>query len=148
MSHAEPLLVRLLLRTHEGAMHNRLGRCWMFDGPVNEDGYGVIGTGVGKATALAHRALYELLVGPIPDGYELDHLCVTPGCVRPSHLEPVTHAENLRRIAGRRNGLCGKGLHRLEGSNLMTSKTTSRCRACRTAWRQANKKDRKVPSAC
>lgn len=45
----------------------------------------------------AHRALYELLVGPVPDGYELDHLCRNTGCVRPAYMEPVTHAENMRR---------------------------------------------------
>jgi hypothetical protein len=45
----------------------------------------------------AYRAGYELLVGPIPDGLELDHLCKNPNCVRPDHLEPVTHRENVRR---------------------------------------------------
>ena len=46
----------------------------------------------------AHRFAYELLVSPIPDGLELDHLCRNTLCVNPVHLEPVTHAENLRRM--------------------------------------------------
>ncbi|MDI1290656.1 MAG: HNH endonuclease [bacterium] len=49
----------------------------------------------------AYRVVYLLLVGPIPDGYELDHTCVTPMCVWPAHLEPVTHAENQLRIRAR-----------------------------------------------
>jgi len=45
----------------------------------------------------AHRFAYELLVGPIPEGMDLDHVCGVRLCVWPEHLEPVTHAENLRR---------------------------------------------------
>jgi hypothetical protein len=45
----------------------------------------------------AHRLAYEWLVGSVPLGLELDHLCGTPRCVNPDHLEPVSHAENMRR---------------------------------------------------
>lgn len=45
----------------------------------------------------AHRAMYEQEVGPIPEGLTLDHLCRQPACMRPDHLEPVTHATNLQR---------------------------------------------------
>ena len=62
---------------------------------VNADGYGTFWDGERKR--LAHVVAYELFVGPVPDGRELDHLCRVPACVRPTHLEPVTHAENLRR---------------------------------------------------
>lgn len=44
-----------------------------------------------------HRVLYEAVRGPISPGLHLDHLCRTPPCVRPSHLEPVTNAENIAR---------------------------------------------------
>lgn len=47
--------------------------------------------------AMAHRVAYELLVGAIPDGLQIDHLCRNPLCVNPAHLEPVTNAENARR---------------------------------------------------
>lgn len=54
----------------------------------------------------AHRVAYELLVGPVPDGLELDHLCRVPLCVNPAHLEAVTRSENVRRgYAARRTGL-------------------------------------------
>lgn len=45
----------------------------------------------------AHRWAYEHLVGQIPEGMVLDHLCGHRDCVNPSHLEPVTVAENNRR---------------------------------------------------
>jgi hypothetical protein len=46
---------------------------------------------------MAHRFAYELLVGPIPEDLELDHLCRVRHCVNPAHLEPVTHLENILR---------------------------------------------------
>lgn len=52
---------------------------------------------VGGKTLLAHRYVYTIEVGPIPDGHHLDHLCEVPLCVRGDHLEPVTPAENTRR---------------------------------------------------
>ncbi len=45
----------------------------------------------------AHRTAYEIWVGPIPDGHEVDHTCHNKLCINPAHLEAVTHPENLRR---------------------------------------------------
>jgi hypothetical protein len=50
----------------------------------------------------AHIAHWRQIKGPVPKGLELDHLCRIPACIRLDHLEPVTHAENLRRGAGTR----------------------------------------------
>jgi hypothetical protein len=69
--------------------------CWVWVLTLNENGYGHAG---GKA----HRRYYERLVGPIPAGLELDHLCNVRACVNPDHLEPVTHADNIRRAIERR----------------------------------------------
>lgn len=74
--------------------------CWLWTGATNERGYGHI-VRAGRFVQ-AHRAAYELAGGEIPEGLVLDHLCREPRCVRPSHLEPVTHRENLAR--GRRGG--------------------------------------------
>ena len=64
--------------------------CWMWTG-LTQGGYGKWN---GRH---AHRIVYELLVGEIPPGLELDHLCRVAGCVNPEHLEPVTGEENRRR---------------------------------------------------
>jgi hypothetical protein len=88
--------------------------CWLFVGARNRDGYGSFSLG-GKVRS-AHRVAYEVLVGPVPHGLELDHArCQTPACCNPSHLEPVTHRENMLRgktnciMAARAKSVCPKG---------------------------------------
>lgn len=70
--------------------------CWIWNGPPwSRAGYcRVILNG---KTRLAHRAMYEQEVGPIPRGLTIDHLCRQTSCVNPSHLEPVTRKINSRR---------------------------------------------------
>lgn len=70
--------------------------CWIWTGKKGSKGYGLAHVDGGRQ-AQAHRVAYELLVGPIPDGLEIDHTCNVRPCVNPDHLEPVTHAENVRR---------------------------------------------------
>lgn len=69
--------------------------CWLYLGALQGKGYGLIS--VVAKDVKAHRFAYESVVGPIPDGLSLDHLCRNPQCVNPAHLEPVTHLENVRR---------------------------------------------------
>jgi hypothetical protein len=47
-----------------------------------------------------HRIIYQHLVGPVPEGQQLDHICRVRCCVNPAHLEPVTQRENIVRGIG------------------------------------------------
>jgi hypothetical protein len=75
--------------------------CWLWSAGTSPLGYGILY--FDGSNRLAHRIAYEMLVGPIPKGLELDHLCRVRCCVNPDHLEPVPHAENVRRspVVGR-----------------------------------------------
>lgn len=69
--------------------------CWLWRGYLRRDGYGA--TSIKGANRYVHRVAYELLVGPIPEGLHIDHLCRVPACVNPLHLEAVTNHENVLR---------------------------------------------------
>lgn len=71
------------------------GECWQWLAYIHPGGYGRFR--VGRRVVQAHRWAYECLVGPIPGGLEIDHLCRNRACVNQDHLEPVTHEENVRR---------------------------------------------------
>jgi HNH endonuclease len=69
--------------------------CWLWTASLGTHGYGQIYF-EGKPRH-AYRVAYELFIGPVPGDLELDHLCRVRACVNPSHLEPVTHRENIMR---------------------------------------------------
>lgn len=71
--------------------------CWQWQGCTNGTGYGQIS--LDAKMRYAHRLAYELMVGPIPEGLVIDHLCRNKGCVNPDHLEAVTtEVNNARRV--------------------------------------------------
>jgi len=83
----------ILSRTMQDVVFEPMSGCWLFaKGAI---GYPIIWNGA--YTEFAYHRLYVELVGDIPRGLQLDHVCCNPGCVNPEHLEPVSGAENMRR---------------------------------------------------
>lgn len=77
-----------------------LDACWLWTGKMDgKRQYGAFRYKRDGAVhyKIAHRLAYELLIGPIPEGLVIDHLCRNGRCVNPDHLEPVTNRVNLRR---------------------------------------------------
>ncbi|MFE2047929.1 HNH endonuclease [Streptomyces sp. NPDC059459] len=138
-------------------------KCVIWTASYTGGGYG--GFWNGTRLVRAHRFAYELLVGPIPEGLALDHLCRVRRCVAPAHLEAVTHLENVRRgllfipragvPKGAREGVrrgmrpvathCPLG-HELTPENTYVGPATSdhpygrrRCRTCKNADKRASR---------
>lgn len=120
--------------------------CWLWARLVDWNDYGVVVvSGLHKK---AHRVVYEALVGEVPQGLELDHLCNIKRCINPNHLEAVTHKENIIRSfkrgrgAGRTHGdnLCMRG-HMLSKDNIYesTSPTGGYIRTCKVCKKVADK---------
>lgn len=110
--------------------------CWEWTAYRNDDGYGRFN--IDNTQRFAHRLAYQHLVGEVPEGTELDHLCGNRGCVNPEHLEPVTHRENVLRgnapaAQQARQTHCKRG-HELDGENLYVE-PNGRRRVCRTCKR-------------
>lgn len=68
--------------------------CWVWTGAKNRQGYG--NTSFRGQAIVVHRAMYEVYVGPIPEGYAVDHIaCSNKSCANPKHLRACTWSENL-----------------------------------------------------
>lgn len=130
--------------------------CMEWTAYKDRHGYGKANLGGRKGgVQFAHRISYTALMGEIPDGLVLDHLCRNTSCVRPTHLEVVPQMENVRRgQAGAhhaRKTHCPQG-HPYSGSNLyvrtLPSGTTNRiCRACKSAKERAARARKKEIAA-
>lgn len=115
---------------------NKGSSCWEWTGRRQREGYGTLGI------RKAHRMSYELHIGPIPDGLEIDHLCRNRACVRPDHLEAVTHQENVLRGVGAPARLARR-THCINGHPFTPQSTWlssawkgRRCRICATMLRR------------
>lgn len=125
----------------------RTETCWIWTAARSDTGYGNAWFG-GRCQG-AHRLVYEMLAGPIPDGLQLDHLCRNRACVRPDHLEPVTQRDNILRGSGPSAKAaamthCPRG-HEFTAENIyITPNGRRQCRAC--ARLREQKRPRRPPT--
>lgn len=116
-------------------LEKRPDGCWIFHGnDSNHSGHQR--WFVDGKRHLVHRWMYERMVGPIPDGLVLDHLCRNPPCCNPAHLEPVTERENTLRgmnphARNARKTHCMRGHAFDEKNTAITKQGYRQCRACR-----------------
>lgn len=119
--------------------------CWLWGGMITDKGYGAFSDQ--KRQRPAHRVAYELVVGPIPEGLDLDHLCRVRNCVNPGHLEPVTRRVNVLRGVGpsaqaAARDECANG-HRYTDESTYWYRGY---RMCKTCW-QVRRESKKLASA-
>lgn len=145
---------RMTLPAHFWAKVEKTDTCWNWTASRTA-GYGRFGDHRaakrnGYSTSLAYRIAWEDENGPVPEGLELDHTCNNTACVRPAHLEPVTHQENMRRRFERRE-TCPNG-HPVDPEYRVAHYDVDHGDRCLPCRRKANRESirrqraRKVPA--
>lgn len=117
--------------------------CWEWQGKRHIRGYGVVCHQ--DREYRAHRVFYEALIGPIPEGLDIDHLCRNRACVNPEHMEPITRAENVMRgmspaAQNARKTHCPKGHSLADAYGSPGRRECRTCRKARSAAARARKK--------
>lgn len=112
--------------------------CWVWRA-ANNGGYGRFQ--YYDKVAVAHRWAYEQMVGEIPDGLHLDHLCRNPSCVNPSHLDPVPSIVNIRRGNAVSRTHCRNGHeYAVSGQSVAIDSQGRRSKRCLECQRRASRK--------
>lgn len=124
--------------------------CWPAPGFVQDHGYAVVM--IDGERKYRHRLSYQLHVGPVPRGWEIDHACHSEAirlgtcadqddcehraCWNPAHLEAVSSRENSMRgnhplFAIARVGVCRRGHDQNDPANVYAYRDGKRrCRRC------------------
>src|SRR5690242_10059103 len=87
------LIARMTFAARLSSMAKPRGRCWPWPGTVTRRGYGQVKER--GRVFLAHRRVYEHLIGPVPPGCDVHHLCHNKSCVNPSHLQPIRPSDHI-----------------------------------------------------
>lgn len=116
--------------------------CWPWHGVIANNGYGIFS--FRSKTAMAHRLSYEWLVGPIPEGLTIDHLCRNTLCMNPSHMEPVSMYENIMRgdcpaAQNARKTHCRHGHEFTPENTVVKMRRGHPARVCRTCRDEQNR---------
>ena len=128
--------------------------CWLWSAATDPRGYGRLRVGntrTGRTMVWAHRVVWELLVGPIGAGLQIDHLCRNPACVNPAHLEPVTPQVNTLRgnslsaIRARRTH-CPRG-HEYDCRYGRVGRSSRGCLRCHAATESARRARNRAAAA-
>lgn len=121
--------------------------CWFWTGNQNPKGYGLIF--FKHSSFLAHRVMYTLHKGEIPEELVIDHLCRTRNCVNPSHLRTLSAVENTMIGEGptaqnKRKKFCPRN-HPYSGENVFPTCDGKgrRCRICTNSWNRKYYHDKK-----
>lgn len=114
--------------------------CWPWNGAIDGDGYGRVWDTANNRNALAHRVMFQISNGDIPDGMVLDHTCHDGDCrggvacphrrcVNPAHLAVVTIAENVARRSIVDERYCKRGHDRTLPGGVVAG-TRNKCAVC------------------
>jgi hypothetical protein len=108
--------------------------CWVYPNVPNSDGY--VRVSVNGRKVMTHRlSLWQAGI-TIPEGLEIDHLCRNRACCNPSHLQVVTHRENMQRGTGQDRINAAK-THCMRGHEFTVENTyicpngARQCKVCR-----------------
>ena len=119
--------------------------CWEWKLCVDKNGYGITHAGSSTdgslKTVKVHRFVYQQMVGPIPEGMDIDHLCVNRKCANPDHLRPLAKPDHGRLSPGgminKRKTHCPSGHSYSEFGYTERNSGCRKCKVCSNARRKA-----------